>query len=60
MTSVDVAALLPELDVLIGAKLEKAYQLSPVEIRLKLAARNQKYDLIIGSGKRLHLTSILL
>ena len=57
MTSVDVAALLPELDVLIGAKLEKAYQLSPVEIRLKLAARNQKYDLIIGSGKRLHLTS---
>jgi len=56
MTSVDVAALLPELDVLVGAKLEKAYQLSPVEIRLKLAARNGKYDLIIESGKRLHLT----
>ena len=47
MTSVDVAALLPELDVLIGARLEKAYQLSPAEIRLKLATRNGKYDLVI-------------
>ena len=57
MTSVDVAALLPELDMLIGARLEKAYQLSPAEIRLKLATRNGKYDLIIEAGKRLHLTS---
>ena len=57
MTSVDVAALLPELDVLIGARLEKAYQLSPAEIRLKLATRNGKYDLVIEAGKRLHLTS---
>ena len=57
MTSVDVAALLPELDVLVGAKLEKAYQLSPAEIRLKLATMNGKYDLIIESGRRLHVTS---
>jgi predicted ribosome quality control (RQC) complex YloA/Tae2 family protein len=57
MTSVDVAALLPELDVLIGARLEKAYQSSPVEIRLKLATKNGKYDLVIEAGKRLHLTS---
>jgi len=57
MTSVDVAALLPELDVLIGARLEKAYQSSPAEIRLKLATRNGKYDLVIEAGKRLHLTS---
>lgn len=57
MTSVDVAALLPELDVLIGAKLEKAYQLTPVELRLKLATKNGKHDLVIEAGKRLHLTS---
>ncbi|MGZ4924902.1 MAG: NFACT family protein, partial [Halobacteriota archaeon] len=57
MTSVDIAALLPELDVLIGARLEKAYQSSPAEIRLKLATRNGKYDLVIEAGKRLHLTS---
>src|ERR1035437_7479642 len=56
MTSVDVAALLPELDVLIGARLEKAYQSSPAEIRLKLATKNGKYDLVIEAGKRLHLT----
>ncbi len=57
MTSVDLAALLPELDVLIGAKLEKAYQLTPVELRLKLATKNGKYDLVIEAGKRLYLTS---
>ena len=57
MTSVDVAALLPELDVLIGAKLEKAYQVTPVELRLKLATQNGKHDLVIEAGKRLHLTS---
>jgi predicted ribosome quality control (RQC) complex YloA/Tae2 family protein len=57
MTSVDVAALLPELDVLIGAKLEKAYQVTPAELRLKLATQNGKHDLVIEAGKRLHLTS---
>jgi len=57
MTSVDVAALLPELDSLIGAKLEKAYQLTPVELRLKLSTITGKSDLIIEAGKRFHLTS---
>jgi predicted ribosome quality control (RQC) complex YloA/Tae2 family protein len=57
MTSVDVAALLPELDSLIGAKLEKAYQLTPVELRLKLVTNTGKRDLIIEAGKRLHLTN---
>jgi predicted ribosome quality control (RQC) complex YloA/Tae2 family protein len=57
MTSVDVAALLPELDVLIGAKLEKAYQVTPVELRIKLTTQNGKHDLVIEAGKRLHLTS---
>jgi predicted ribosome quality control (RQC) complex YloA/Tae2 family protein len=57
MTSVDVAALLPEFDSLIGAKLEKAYQLTPVELRLKLVTNTGKRDLIIEAGKRLHLTN---
>ena len=57
MTSVDVAALLPEFDSLIGAKLEKAYQLTPVELRLKLVTKTGKRDLIIEAGKRLHLTN---
>jgi len=57
MTSVDVAALLPEFDSLIGAKLEKAYQLTPVELRLKLVTNTGKRDLIIEAGKRLHITN---
>jgi predicted ribosome quality control (RQC) complex YloA/Tae2 family protein len=57
MTSVDVAALLPEFDSLIGAKLEKAYQITPVELRLKLVTKTGKRDLIIEAGKRLHLTN---
>ena len=57
MTSVDVAALLPEFDNLIGAKLEKAYQRTPVELRLKLVTNTGKRDLIIEAGKRLHLTN---
>ncbi|MGZ4885408.1 MAG: Rqc2 family fibronectin-binding protein, partial [Halobacteriota archaeon] len=57
MTSVDVAALLPEFDSLIGAKLEKAYQLTAVELRLKLATNTGKRDLIIEAGKRIHLTN---
>ncbi|HYA32699.1 MAG TPA: ribosome rescue protein RqcH [Candidatus Bathyarchaeia archaeon] len=57
MTSVDVAALLPEMDVLVGARLEKAYQLSPTEIRLRLATREGKYDLVVEAGKRLHLAN---
>ncbi len=57
MTSVDVAALLLELDGLIGAKLEKAYQNTPVELRLKLSTKTGKSDLIVEAGKRLHLTN---
>jgi predicted ribosome quality control (RQC) complex YloA/Tae2 family protein len=57
MTSVDVAALVPELQALVGAKFEKAYQLTPVELRLKFATAQGKRDLLIEAGKRLHLTS---
>ncbi|HYB58706.1 MAG TPA: ribosome rescue protein RqcH [Candidatus Acidoferrales bacterium] len=57
MTSVDVAALVPELQVLVGAKFEKAYQLTPVELRLRFVTAQGKRDLLIEAGKRLHLTS---
>jgi len=57
MTSIDVAALLPEFDSLIGAKLEKAYQITPLELRLKLVTKTGKRDLVIEAGKRLHLTN---
>ncbi|MDD1721618.1 MAG: NFACT family protein [Euryarchaeota archaeon] len=57
MTSVDIAALLPELSVLEDARLEKAYQYSPIAIRLKLASKRGKQDLMIEAGRRLHLIS---
>ena len=57
MTSVDIAALLPELSALEGARLEKAYQHSSTEIRLKLATGSGKRDMIIEAGRRLHLVS---
>jgi predicted ribosome quality control (RQC) complex YloA/Tae2 family protein len=57
MTSVDVAALLPEFGSLIGAKMEKAYQLTPTELRLKLVTQTGKRDLIVEAGKRIHLTN---
>ncbi len=57
MTSVDIAAVLPELSVLEDSKLEKAYQHSPIAVRLKLASKHGKHDLLIEAGKRLHLIS---
>lgn len=57
MSSVDVYAVVLELQFLIDSKLEKAYQHTPDEIRLKLQEfKTGKYDLILEAGKRLHLT----
>ena len=50
MTSVDVAALLPELDVLIGARLEKAYQL--LACRDSIEARDKKWKIRFGDRSR--------
>jgi predicted ribosome quality control (RQC) complex YloA/Tae2 family protein len=58
MTSVDVYAVVKELQFLIDAKLEKAYQTSPDEIRLRLQEfKTGKYDLIAEAGKRLHISA---
>lgn len=57
MSSVDVYAIVKELQFLVDSKLEKAYQHTADEIRLKLQEfKTGKYDLIAEAGKRLHLT----
>ncbi len=57
MSSVDVAAIVTELQELVGARLVKAYQPDKEEIRLKLHQKEKgSLDLIIESGKRIHLT----
>jgi predicted ribosome quality control (RQC) complex YloA/Tae2 family protein len=56
MTSVDIAAVIKELKSLEGAKLEKAYQHSMNEIRLKLSTKDGKRDLLLQAGRRIHLT----
>ena len=57
MSSVDLYAVVRELQFLLDSKLEKAYQHTADEIRLKLQEfKTGKYDLIIEAGKRLHLT----
>ncbi|WP_424358081.1 ribosome rescue protein RqcH [Methanocella sp. MCL-LM] len=58
MTSVDVYAVVKELQFLVDAKLEKAYQTSADEIRLRLQEfKTGKYDLIAEAGKRLHISA---
>ena len=57
MSSVDVAAIVTELQELVGARLVKAYQPGKDEIRLKLHQKEKgSLDLIIEAGKRIHLT----
>jgi predicted ribosome quality control (RQC) complex YloA/Tae2 family protein len=58
MSSVDVAAVVIELQELVGARLVKAYQPGEEEIRLRLHQKEKgSLDLIIEAGKRIHLTS---
>jgi len=57
MSSVDVAAIVTELQELVGARLVKAYQPGKDEIRLKLHQKEiGSLDLIIEAGRRIHLT----
>lgn len=57
MSSVDVYAAVRELQFLLDAKVEKAYQHTADEIRIRLQEfKTGKYDLVIEAGKRLHLT----
>ena len=57
MSSVDIAAIVTELQELVGARLVKAYQQGSEEIRLKLHQKDKgSLDLIIEAGRRIHLT----
>ena len=62
MTSFDIAALTPELNLLIkGARIDNIYQTNPLTLLLKLRRPNQpQLHLLIEAGKRLHLTSYVL
>ena len=57
MSSVDIAAIVTELQELVGARLVKAYQHGSDEMRLKLHHKEKgPLDLIVEAGKRIHLT----
>ena len=57
MSSVDIAAIVAELQELLGARVVKAYQPGKEEIRLKLHHKEKGgLDLIIEAGRRIHIT----
>ncbi len=57
MSSVDIAAIVTELQELLGARVVKAYQQGKEEIRLKLHEKDKgSVDLIIEAGRRIHIT----
>ncbi|MEM2934312.1 MAG: NFACT family protein, partial [Methanocellales archaeon] len=57
MSSVDISAVVSELQMLIGTRVDKIYQHTYDEIRLQLYTRTGRSDLVIEAGKRLHLTA---
>jgi len=57
MSSVDIAAIVTELQELLGARVVKAYQPGKEELRLKLHQKDKGgVDLIIEAGRRIHIT----
>ncbi|MEA2032020.1 MAG: ribosome rescue protein RqcH [Euryarchaeota archaeon] len=57
MSTVDIAAIVTELQELLGARVVKAYQPGKEEIRLKLHQKDKGgIDLIIEAGRRIHIT----
>jgi len=62
MTSFDVAAVVPELNlVIIGARIDNVYQIDSVTFLMKLRQPSQPpLHLLVEAGKRIHLTSYIL
>ncbi|MFQ5815752.1 MAG: ribosome rescue protein RqcH [Candidatus Hydrothermarchaeaceae archaeon] len=57
MSSFDILALLKELKELKGSRINKVFQISPVELRVQLNAPGRgKFDTVIVAGRRMHLT----
>ncbi|MHC1585594.1 MAG: ribosome rescue protein RqcH, partial [Candidatus Syntropharchaeia archaeon] len=52
----DISAIVSELSSLIGAKIDKAYQHTRDEIRIRLVHPSRSMDLILEAGKRIHET----
>lgn len=57
MSSIDILAVVGELQSLKGARINKAFQTTPQELKLQLNVREEgRAELVIEAGKRLHLT----
>ncbi len=57
MSSFDIFAIVKELQILKGARINKIYQITPAELRIQLRIRDAgRGDLVIEVGKRIHLT----
>jgi len=58
MSSLDCLAVVKDLQDLLGARLNKIYQVAPAELKLTLNVAGQgKRDLVIEAGKRVHTTA---
>ena len=55
-TSLDIAAVVSELQLLVGLRVSNIYDLTPTTYLLKMAKTEQKSMLLIENGVRFHLT----
>ena len=55
-TSLDIAAMVTELQVLIGLRVSNIYDVNPSTYIIKLARSDQKFHLMIENGVRFHFT----
>ncbi len=57
MSSFDIFAIVKELQILKGARINKIYQITPSELRIQLRIKDVgRGDLVMEVGKRVHLT----
>lgn len=56
MSSFDILAAVNELLELEGARLNKVYQVSPQELKILLSTKLGRQELVIETGRRIHLT----
>lgn len=56
MSSVDIAAVVSEIQSLVGSRIDKIYQHSRNGIRIKTYSDGDRYDLLIEAGKIMYLT----
>ena len=59
-TSLDIAAVVAELQSLVGLRVSNIYDLAPTTYLFKIARSEQKCQLVIENGVRFHLTEEVL